>query len=129
MMQIQIGERREPGLVLLFSILTGGIYYLYYIYKVSEETQTFLNEPDTSPMLEVVLSICTCGLYTIYWDYKMAKKIAQMQQTVGLPVTDNSTLYLILNFVGLGIVNSLIEQGHLNEVWNAALRGQSQPTR
>lgn len=111
-------------MVLLLSILTLGIYYYIFVYRTSEEVANFTGETETSPALEVILSILTCGIYTIYWDYKMAKKIAVMQQEVGLVPTDNSVLYLILNFVGFGVVNSLIEQGHLNEIWSAAARGQ-----
>jgi hypothetical protein len=117
---MRIGERREPAIVLLLSIVTCGIYYFYWLYCVSGEIQEFLQEPDTSPGLEVLLSILTMGLYVIYWDYKTGQKIARMQGRVGLPVTDNAILYLVLNLVGFGFVNALIEQGHLNEVWNAA---------
>lgn len=120
--QRTIGERREPGLVLLLSIITLGIYYYIFLYKTSQEIQDFTGEQDTSPTLEVVLSIFTCGLYTIYWDYKVAKKIYQMQQQVGIQATDNSILYLVLNFLGIGMVNALIEQGHLNDIWTAAQR-------
>jgi hypothetical protein len=115
----KLGTRREPGLVLLFGILTLGIYYLWWIHEVSRETQEYLGEPDTSPALEVVLAVVTCNIYTIYWDWKMGQKIYRMQQVAGVPnPADNSILYLILNFVGLGIINSMIEQGHLNDIWS-----------
>ncbi len=59
----------------------------------------------------------TCGIYAIYWDYKYCRKIAQMRTIVGMNPDDQSVLCLILNFLGLGVVASLIEQTHLNEVW------------
>lgn len=126
MLQRQLGERREPGIVLLLTIVTCGIYYFIYLYKASEEIEAFTGEVDTSPTLEVVLSILTCGLYTIYWDYKTAKKIARMQQQVGLPSNDNAILYLVLNLLGVGFVNALIQQGHLNSIWDAASRQDRQ---
>jgi hypothetical protein len=115
-----IGERREPGVVLLLHIITCGIYYLLWIYKTSEEMLAFDLEPDTSPGLEVLFSIISCGLYTIYWDYKTAEKIGKLQRKVGMPATDNRILFLVLNFVGLGLVPSMIEQGDLNNIWNRA---------
>lgn len=118
------GERIDPGMVLLFSLLTCGIYYFWWIAKVSDETQKFLNEPDTSPTVEVILTLVTCGIYNLYWDYKMAKKIARMQAMVGLTPTDNAVLYLVLNLVGLGILNPLMQQGHLNDVWLRAGNAQ-----
>ncbi len=124
---MRIGERRDPALVLVFILLTCGIYYLYFIYKVSEETQDYLGEPDTSPLVDVLLCVLTCGLWNIYWDYKTGKKIARMYEMAGLPVTDNAALYLILDLIGVGgfasvgIVNSLLQQDSLNRFWQAAM--------
>jgi hypothetical protein len=39
---------------------------------------------------------------------------------VGQPQNDNAILYLVLNFVGLGLVPSMIEQGDLNNIWYRA---------
>ena len=128
---MRIGERREPGLVLLFSILTCGIYYYWWVYKVSAEVQEFLGEPDTPPIIELVLAALTCGLYLFYWDWKIAEKIDRMRGQVGLAPTNSALLYLVLNILGagpvygLGLLVPMIEQGHLNEVWNAARGGGS----
>ena len=114
----KLGTRREPGLVLLFGILTFGLYYLWWIHEASRETQEYLGEPDTSPVLEVLLTICTFGIYIFFWDWKMGQKLYRMQQMAGVPnPADNSILYLILNLCLLGIINSMLEQGHLNDIW------------
>lgn len=126
---MRIGTRREPALVLLFILLTCGIYYMYWVYKVSGEMQEFLGEPDVSPAVELLLTALTCGFYLFYWDWKTAEKIARMQARVGLPVTNNAVLYLVLNILGLGpaggigLIVPLIEQGHLNDIWRAAANG------
>ena len=52
---MRIGERRDPGLTLLFIFLTCGIYYLWWLYTVSREVQEFLGEEDVSPGLELLL--------------------------------------------------------------------------
>ena len=126
----RIGDRREPGLVLLFSLITCGFYYYWWVYKVSGEVQEFLGEPDTEPIVELILSVLTCGLYLFYWDWKIAEKIARMQERVGLRPQNNALLYLVLNVLGagpvygLGLLVPLIQQGHLNEIWEIA-RGRS----
>jgi hypothetical protein len=120
-----VGTRREPALVLIFSLLTCGIYYLYWLHMVSYEIQAFLGDRDTDPGMEVFLAIITCGIYIIFWDYKVARKLAMMQQMVGLMPQDNSTLFVVLDFVdmalchvaGVGIIPAMIEQGTLNDVW------------
>jgi hypothetical protein len=117
---MQIGERREPAMVLIFSLLTCGIYYFWWIYTVSGEVARAMPEKAINPANELIFSIITCSLYTWYWDYKMGQYIAEMQGRVGLPVKDNSVLYLVLDILQVGIVNSLIEQGALNDVWAAA---------
>lgn len=123
---MRIGTHRDPAMVLVLILVTCGAYYIYWVYKVSGETQEFLGEPDTSPAVELLLTALTCGLYLFYWDWKIAEKIARMQERVGLPVTNNAVLYLVLNILGagpaggLGLIVPLIEQGHLNDIWRAA---------
>jgi hypothetical protein len=118
-----IGERREPALVLILSLITCGIYYLFFIANVSRETKEFLGEEGLSPGMEVLLSIVTCGIYTVYWDYMIAQRIVRMQEMVGLRPVDNGILYLVLNFIGLGIIPAMIQQEHLNQIWTAAQTG------
>ena len=117
-----LGERVEPALVLLLSIVTCGIYYLCFIYKTSKETLEYTGEQDLPPGLDVLLSLVTCGLWTYYWDYKIGQRIVRMQRLAGVREADNSVLYLVLNIFGFGIINSLMEQGHLNEIWDAHKR-------
>ncbi len=126
---MRLGTTRNPALTLILILLTCGIYYLYYIYIVSEETQEFLGERDLSPGVEVLLSVVTCGLYNIYWDYKIGKRVSEMCGRVGLPATDNAVLYLILDLVGfggfggLGLINPVLQQDSLNRIWQAAMTG------
>ena len=126
---MRLGTTRNPALTLVLILLTCGLYYLYFIYIVSEETQEFLGERDVSPGVEVLLSVVTCGLYNVYWDYKIGKRVAEMCGRVGLPATDNAVLYLILDLVGfggfggLGLINPILQQDSLNRVWQAAMTG------
>lgn len=130
---MRIGTPRGPALTLVLILITCGLYYLYYIYVVSEETQEFLEERDTSPGVEVLLSVITCGLYNIYWDYKIGKRVAEMCGRVGLPITDNAVLYLILDLVGfggfgsLGLINPILQQDSLNRIWDAAMTRPPDP--
>ncbi len=130
---MRLGTPRDPALTLVLILLTCGIYYLYFIYVVSQETQDFLGEREFSPGVEVLLSMITCGLWNIYWDYRMGKRVAEMCLQVGLPVTDNAVLYLVLDLVGvggfgsLGLVNPVLQQDSLNRIWKAAMSGPPPP--
>lgn len=116
------GERREPVMVLIFSLLTCGIYMFYWWYTVGTEIKNALNREDINPSLDIILSLVTCGLYTLYLFYKYPKLMTEMQERVGMPRNDVSTTSLILAIFGLGIVSVLIIQSELNNIWNAASR-------
>lgn len=128
---MRLGNPRNPVLVLLFTFLTCGLYYLWIIYAISAETRDFLGETEinVSPGAEVLLTIITFGIWDFYWDYRMGKRMALMCQRVGLPVTDNAVLYLVLDLVGVGFINIVLQQDTLNRVWKAAQTGGSWPTQ
>ncbi len=132
---MRLGTRRDPALTLLLILLTCGIYYAFFIYKTTQEMDEFLGETDYAPAVEVALSVVTCGLWNIYWDYRTGKRIARMSAQVGLPVTDNALLYLVLDLVGaggfasLGLINPVLQQDGLNRIWQAAMTGPPPPRR
>jgi len=111
------GKKRSVAGVLIFTIITLGIYYLYWIYVTSSETQQYLEKKTTSPGLELLLCIITCGFYWFYWIYKYSKIAVECQQKAGLPTEDNAVINLILGILGLGIISSMILQASLNKVW------------
>ena len=63
-----------------------------------------------------LLTLITCGIYEIYWSYKMGELTKQMQEKNNVPVKDNSVLYVILDIIGLSIVNYALIQNDLNEI-------------
>lgn len=108
-------KRREPVLVLIFSIITCGIYYLYWIYQTTDELGAYLQN-DNNPVLDLLLCMF-CAPYQIYWMYKISRQAAEAQEKAGnTRITDNAVLNLILTIFGLGIVASMILQSSINEV-------------
>lgn len=63
----------------------------------------------------VIFTILTCGIYGIYWAYKMGQKIIEAGLKRNIVISDNSVLYLILQFLGLGIINYCLMQSDLNK--------------
>ncbi len=104
--------RKNRGLVMsiVLSIITCGIYGLYWLYCITETAREVNpNEWQTTGGMTILLIIVTCGIYGYYWNYKMGK--AFMTINGG---TDNSILYLILSVFQLTIVNYCIIQSDLN---------------
>ncbi len=123
----RIPSERSLALVLLLSLATCGIYYLYWMYATAQETDEFLGEPASiPPIVHVLLYIFTGTLWGFAFDILTAQKVARMQQRVGMPSTDNTILYLVFDllgagpYYGLGIVTTLMEQNSLNEIYRVA---------
>ncbi len=119
-----VGEKRDPIMVIVFGILTCGIYLYYWIYQTSTEIKNALGgREDINPTLDIVLTIITCGLYLIYLCYRYPQLLLEMQDRTAQPRNDISTISIILAICGLSIVSLFMIQTELNKVWDAAGRG------
>lgn len=118
-------QRRDPAVIIILSIVTCGLYPLYWYWRTSADIQSAHGAPDTDPLLEVALILVTCGIYVVYWWYKYGRKVAEIRRLRGLPARDNAILYTVLSalgaFVGwMDLVNMTIMQGELNELWSGS---------
>ena len=101
---------RNIVVCVLLSIITCGIYGLYWMYTLNEYARAVApNEWRTSGLTVILLSIITCGIYGLYWNYKMGK--AYMTVNGG---NDNSLLFILLSLFGFSIVNWAIMQNDIN---------------
>ena len=107
-------QERNIGLAILFSVLTCGLYSIYWFIKLTDEANALSGEQGTSGGVAFLLGIVTCGIYTIFWNYKMGKTMYAAQQRAGGYATDNSILYLILSVFGLQIISYCIIQSDIN---------------
>jgi len=110
---------RDVAVVVLLTIFTFGIYWIYWLIVTNDEIENTLRFHDGSvPSGGIVflLSIVTCGIYTIYWWYKQGQRISYLQREHNLPPNDNSVLYLILSLVGLSIISQALMQSDLNAI-------------
>ena len=65
-------KKRNVGLAVLFSIITFGIYGIYWFVCLTNDSNTINPEEKTaSGGLAIVLSLLTFGIYGIYWNYKL----------------------------------------------------------
>lgn len=78
-------EQRNIALCIILSIITCGIYGLYWIYKLTEDVNTLKGDPNaTSGGIVILLGIITCGIYMWYWLYKAGR---QPRPDQGIPWT------------------------------------------
>jgi uncharacterized membrane protein YidH (DUF202 family) len=121
-------KNRNPFLVFVWSIVTFGIYYCVWYYKVNRELRDAAGI-DVSPFIALVA--VTVGWLIIVppfvsW-YRTFERIREAQVTAGVMTAVNSVLGFILYVVGVFFlpVEVIYAQDELNKVWRA--RAAAQP--
>ena len=60
--------RRSIPLAIIFTIITCGIYGIYWMIKLNDEVNYLSGETQaTSGVVVFLLGIVTCGIYLFYW--------------------------------------------------------------
>ena len=110
--------QRSVGLCIVLTIVTCGIYGIYWIYCLADDCNKVSGDPNpTSPGMVILLSIVTCGIYGWFWLYKAAGQINQGKANRGMPVDSNAgIIYIVLAIFGLSIVSYALMQNELNKL-------------
>ena len=104
-------EKRNIGTCIVLSIVTCGIYAIIWAIKMLKEAVQVKDQNDDGTV-EIILGILLCPV-----GFFMAeKKFAEGCAAKGIAHEDRSILYLILGFVGLGIVDFAMMQSDLNKI-------------
>ena len=111
------GKVKSPAAVIIFSIITCGIYALVWIYSFAKDLKNYLGSEDIKPGLDLLLCM-VCFPYMFYWTYKYGKCISEAQKKAGIPESNDEILYLVLAIFGLFIVDMAIMQSKVNEIWS-----------
>ncbi len=122
--------KRDPLGVLALSIVTLGIYFFYWYYKVNDEIRRFEHDETVRPGM--ALLAITLGWLIIVPPfisvYNTSKHVVAMEQRLGIQQEISPALNVILLIVvaaGIG----LYTQEHLNRVWEVARGRPSRPAR
>lgn len=109
-------QKRDLVLNIVLTILTCGIYGLYWFIVMTDDSNNISSKEKTATGgLSLVYSIITCGIYMFYWNYKMGKKLYEAGKEHNVDISDNSVLYIVLAVLGLSIVNYCLIQNDLNK--------------
>ena len=69
-------EPRNIAIAIILTIVTCGIYGIYWFIVLTNETNEAACEPNgTSGGIAFLLTLVTCGIYGFYWAYKQGEKI------------------------------------------------------
>lgn len=109
-------RQRNLALCIIFSIITCGIYELYWIVCVTDDANELSENPNyASGILALLLTIITCNIYGLYWAYQMGEKIDIAKQKRGRSSSNSGILYLILQLI-FPIIGLVLMQNEVNQL-------------
>lgn len=94
---------RSLFIYIILSIVTCGIYGLYFIYKLAEDANEMcFDDGEKTPGLGmyILLSLVTCGFYSYYWLYKLQNRFYAAGPRYGIPISENGTTVLVWYILG-----------------------------
>lgn len=111
-----MAKNRNIALCIIFSIITCGIYSLYWLVRLTDEINEIAGIDDTSGGMVLLFTIITCGIYGFYWAYKVGEKVDGIKQGRGELSSNTGILYLILSIIGLSIITYCLIQNEINKI-------------
>ncbi|WP_255200716.1 DUF4234 domain-containing protein [Enterococcus gallinarum] len=83
-------KKKSILMVILLTIITCGIYSLFWLYQTTQDLTEYSEDYRLTPGMSVLLTIITCGLYQIYWWYRIADIFITAQEKTKFPrINDN----------------------------------------
>jgi hypothetical protein len=112
------GEHRvEIAVGIVLSLLTCGLYNVYWNYREMEAVNALLGRREFDFVHWLLLTLVTCGLYHIYYEYRMGSEIQGWLTEHGRPVSPNLALMgLLLSVFGLTVIADAVYQHELNKL-------------
>ncbi|MFV0342206.1 MAG: DUF4234 domain-containing protein [Anaerocolumna sp.] len=107
--------KRNIAVCIIFSLITCGIYGIYWFVCLTNETNEAAGQPDTSGGAALLLTIVTFGIYGLYWAYRRGEQLDLAKQKRGILTSNSGVLYLLLYIFG-GIVAYAVIQHELNKL-------------
>lgn len=108
-------RRKNIVMCILLSLITCGLYSIYWFICLANDVNTISNEHDAGGFLVFFLTIITCGIYGMYWAYRCGVKLDIAKQNRGINASNGGILYLILYIFG-GIISYALIQHEINNL-------------
>lgn len=116
------GEERNIIVVFALTMVTCGLYGLYYNYVLMQDLNKGLGREEYSPVKEIALGFVTCGFWTMWLLWREAASVNEIERDWGLKVEFEQPILFALNF----FVFNVFSQVRLNNVWaNGTVPGGS----
>ena len=101
---MNVKDNRSFWVYFLLSIVTCGLYSIYFWYVYVEDLNTiFYGDGEDSPnyIIVLLLSWVTCGIYGVYWRYKQANRMyRESYDRYGVMIEENGSAILLWTLLG-----------------------------
>ena len=107
-------NKRNIATSILLSIVTFGIYLIYWEYLLVKNTRAI--KKDESSCTGEMLCLIFVPFYSLYWWFTRGKTVKDEFANHGYSATGNEIAYLVLGIFGLSIVSMAIMQNDFNSL-------------
>jgi hypothetical protein len=118
-------QEESPASVILLSLVTCGIYAVYWLYKSSEQLRIALNDDTIKPGMDILLLFLTCGIWGIYVEIRNVQKIHRVLYAIDPTRSEQANVILMMNVASLclgfpGLIATYIVQEEFNALARAS---------
>ena len=115
---------KNIAVAILLTIITCGIYSIIWFVNITDDIRDYSEDKEMSTGgMSFIFTLLTCGIYGFYWAYKMGEQLKKAGTINKVDINDNCILYLILQILGLSIVNYCIMQNDINKITRSKTSG------
>lgn len=107
-------NKRSIGSCIILSLITFGIYSIYWEYLLVKNTRTI--KKDDSSCTGEMLCLIFIPFYSLYWWFTRGKLVRDEFSKHGFSASSKETAFLVLALFGLGIVAMAIMQNDFNSL-------------
>lgn len=104
-------KTRNIAMAIVLTIITCGLYGIYWMVKINNESLKLAEEKGPSGIVVILLTIITCGIYSFIWWYKMGV----CTDKISSKSSNSPLIYIVLALCNLGIVNYALAQNAIND--------------
>ncbi len=121
---ITLINKRNIATSILLSIVTFGIYFIYWEYLLVKNTRAI--KKDDSSCTGEMLCLIFVPFYSLYWWFTRGKILKDDFANHGYSATGNEIAYLVLGIFGLSIVSMAIMQNDFNSLPSESTKSNQQ---
>ena len=128
-------KKKNLALFIILSIVTLGIYPLFFWYKWTKDLNKLCAGDDRDSanyLLVVLLNIFSLGIYSPIWNYQMAERLYQKAGDYGVEIKHGGFFVMIWRFLPLAgdLVSDIYKIIYINKLidgYNAQFNGAAAP--